>query len=88
MGRSKRIQYLVSWKGYPIHEASWEPIENLDGALDLVIDYNKKKKVDLGFVCTVSTYCAVSDEDKISRPIPIVKMSYLEALVPQIRRSY
>ena len=35
--KNKRIQYLVSWKGYPIHEATWEPIENLDGALDSVV---------------------------------------------------
>ena len=55
IGRNKRIQYLVSWKGYPIHEATWEPIENLDGALDSVIDYNKKKNIDLGVMVTIST---------------------------------
>jgi hypothetical protein len=33
-GRKKQIQYLVLWKGYPQSEATWEPIEQLDGALD------------------------------------------------------
>jgi hypothetical protein len=55
MGKSKRIQYLVSWKGYPIHEATWEPIENLDGALESVSEYNAKKNVDLGIMCSLST---------------------------------
>lgn len=50
VGRRKIMQYLVSWKGYPICEATWEPIENLDGALDLVVEYNQKKKIDLGIV--------------------------------------
>ncbi len=48
MGRRKVIQYLILWKGYPVHEATWEPVEQLDGALDLVIDYNKKKKINIG----------------------------------------
>jgi hypothetical protein len=52
-GRRKVIQYLVSWKGYPISEATWEPIEHLDGALKLVIKYNQKKHIDLGIMTTV-----------------------------------
>jgi hypothetical protein len=53
MGRSKRVQYLIRWKGYPDSEATWEPIENLEGALELVIEYNQKKKVDLGVMVTI-----------------------------------
>jgi hypothetical protein len=41
----KRDQWLVSWKGYPLEEATWEPIENLDGALESVVAYNTKRKV-------------------------------------------
>jgi hypothetical protein len=41
---------LVSWKGYPISESTWERIENLDGALDLVIQYNQRKHIDLGVI--------------------------------------
>ena len=52
-GKSKRVLYLVEWKGYPIHEATWEPIEHLDGALDTVIEYNQRKKIDLGVITVV-----------------------------------
>ena len=30
-----------------MHEATWEPIEALDGALELVVDYNTRKKIQL-----------------------------------------
>ena len=53
-GRGRKVlQYLVNWKGYPSSEATWEPIENLDGALELVVEYNKKKQVDLGVMVAV-----------------------------------
>ena len=29
------------WRGYPLSEATWEPIEHMDGALDLVIEFNE-----------------------------------------------
>jgi len=53
-GRRKTLQYLVRWKGYPLHEATWEPIEVLDGALELVTEYNQKKKLDLGVMVELS----------------------------------
>jgi hypothetical protein len=31
--------YLVQWKGYPLHDATWEPLENLKNASDLLRDY-------------------------------------------------
>jgi hypothetical protein len=46
-GRRKILQYLILWKGYPVHEATWEPIEALDGALELVVDYNTRKKIQI-----------------------------------------
>ena len=46
-GRSKVLQYLILWKGYPVHEATWEPVEQLDGALDLVIAYNTRKRIQI-----------------------------------------
>jgi len=46
-GRRKILQYLILWKGYPVHEATWEPIEALDGALELVVDYNTRKKIQV-----------------------------------------
>ena len=46
-GRHKVLQYLILWKGYPVHEATWEPVEQLDGALELVVDYNTRKKINI-----------------------------------------
>ena len=46
-------QYLVEWKGYPISEATWEPIENLTGSTELVKEFNEERKVQLSSVVTV-----------------------------------
>ena len=35
--------YLVAWKGYPVSEATWEPLENLKNAREAVKLYNAKK---------------------------------------------
>ena len=45
-------QYLVEWKGYPISEATWEPIENLTGAMDSVTEFNTQRGVQLSTVVT------------------------------------
>lgn len=31
-----KYQYLVKWEGYPLAEATWEPLRNLDNVLDMV----------------------------------------------------
>ncbi len=31
-----RVEYLVLWKGYPPHEATWEPLEHLSNAKEAV----------------------------------------------------
>ena len=37
-----QFQYLVEWEGYD--KRTWEPISNLDGCLDTVEAYRKRKK--------------------------------------------
>ena len=39
-----RIQYLVKWIGYPLHDATWEPLENLTNAKEAV----RKFEIKLG----------------------------------------
>ncbi|KAF5019617.1 hypothetical protein F66182_8363 [Fusarium sp. NRRL 66182] len=40
------LLYLIKWDGYELHEASWEPIENLN---EKIIDDWKKTKSQKGF---------------------------------------
>ncbi|KAL3699316.1 hypothetical protein R1sor_017338 [Riccia sorocarpa] len=30
--RGQRVEYLVQWKGYPLYEATWEPVANLSNS--------------------------------------------------------
>ena len=39
--KSKR-QYLVVWKGYPLHESTWLPEEALVNAQEILVDYLRK----------------------------------------------
>ena len=41
-GRSSRVEYLIKWEGYPDHDATWEPLANLQGALDLVREFDAR----------------------------------------------
>jgi hypothetical protein len=38
-GRGKRVEYLVLWKGYPIYEAMWLPLRQLQNAKDVIDEY-------------------------------------------------
>ena len=45
-------QYLVEWKGYPISEATWEPIKHLTGSIELVTEFNEQRRIQLSTVET------------------------------------
>ena len=41
---TKRVEYLVQWKGFCKGEETWEPLSNLSTALELVREYNRLSK--------------------------------------------
>ena len=58
-------QYLVEWKGYPISEATWEPIEHLTGSIELVTEFNEQRRIQLS---TVETHLARTFSQVASSP--------------------
>eukprot|EP00210_Caulerpa_lentillifera_P002711 g2591.t1 len=40
-GTKKRREFLVLWKGYPVHEATWEPFSNLANCPKILNEYQR-----------------------------------------------
>jgi hypothetical protein len=40
-------EYLVKWYGYPPNESTWEPLEHLSFASQLISEYNNDHKLKL-----------------------------------------
>lgn len=36
------LEYKVKWKGYPMNQCTWEPIDNLKNVANMLEDFNKK----------------------------------------------
>jgi hypothetical protein len=47
-GRRGRTQYLVKWLGWPVESATWQSRADIDGAKDLLADYeeNRAKEIE------------------------------------------
>ena len=41
-GKKTKIEYLVFWKGYLAHEATWEPEENVQNAPEKIEEYYRR----------------------------------------------
>ena len=41
-GRKTKLQYLIVWKGYPVHESTWEPEENVGNVPEKIADYYRR----------------------------------------------
>lgn len=35
--------YLIKWKGYPLHDATWEPLDNLQNTMDMVNHFENQR---------------------------------------------
>ena len=35
-----RLEYKIKWDGYPMNQSTWEPLENLRTAIELVEEYD------------------------------------------------
>ena len=38
----KVLKYKVKWEGFPLQEATWEPLENLGNVDDLLMIFEEK----------------------------------------------
>src|SRR6266436_5170528 len=71
--RSKRLQYLIKWKGYPESDNSWEPADQVH-APDLVKHYHSTAKDQS------AVHSAVKDQSAIKTPYQSMKGEQPEEL--------
>ena len=45
--RRPQLQYKVLWKGYPIHDATWEPVRNLTRCQETIWKYHQERNEDV-----------------------------------------
>lgn len=50
-----RYEYKIKWEGYPMSQCTWEPLDNLYNAEDLVIEYNNEHPFKDPFESSEST---------------------------------
>ena len=40
--KQNKIEYLIVWKGYPVHDSTWEPEENVANAPEKIAEYYRR----------------------------------------------
>ena len=40
-----RLEYKIKWDGYPMNQSTWEPLENLRTAMELVDEYDNEHPI-------------------------------------------
>jgi hypothetical protein len=59
----KTSKYLVKWTGYPLYDATWEPLNNLKNAMDKVNSFESRLQwghcILSGGVCNISRMFSV-----------------------------
>ena len=40
-----QLWYLIKWKGYPLHDATWEPLSNLENAKESIDSFEASPSV-------------------------------------------
>ena len=43
--RGRKIEYLVKWQDYPLEEATWEPLENLEKADEAIQEFEDRENI-------------------------------------------
>ncbi len=38
-GRGRKLHYLIKWKGFPMSNSTWEPVEHLKHTPELITDF-------------------------------------------------
>ena len=69
VGRNKRVEYLVHWKGYPQDEASWESATSLN-CPDLLADFEADQLLAMVEYFGASGRADARDSEPPGRPAP------------------
>ena len=62
-----KLKYLVHWKGYPIKERTWEPVENLSNSQKYIDKFHKKHPSAPWHTDTSQIYFYETTADNIPR---------------------
>jgi len=41
-GRGRKLHYLIKWKGFPMSDSTWEPVEHLKHTPELITDFYRR----------------------------------------------